>query len=110
MWQESLKSKKRTIRSFTEECTATAPLHRLNNFWFIVTKKDIGTGKASRFLIAYEAETGHYFSLGKDEEELSQSVDKKIFLLTPERMRQVIEDYKKSTGVRLVEAMQASLF
>jgi hypothetical protein len=110
MWQETLKKKKRTIRSKIREDTTTAPLCRLNNIWFIVTKKDVDTGNSSKFLISYEAETGHYFCLGSSEPDLVFETGKKIERLGEKRILAIIDAYKKENKSAILEIAQGNLF
>lgn len=110
MWQDTLKRKKRTIRSRIREDTATAPLCRLENIWFIVTKKDVNTGSSSKYFIAYEAETGHYFCLGYTEEDLVFEAGKKINKLGEKRILEIINAYKKENNSAMLEIAQGNLF
>lgn len=67
--EESPKKSKHTIRSFSQETTALAKTYRIDDIWFIVTKKGLD-GKSGKFLLAYEQSTGHFAGIGRDLEEL----------------------------------------
>ena len=67
--EESPNRSKHIIRSFHEETTTLAKTYRIDDIWFIVTKKGLD-GNSSKFLLAYEQSTGHFAGIGRDLEEL----------------------------------------
>jgi hypothetical protein len=78
--EESPKRSKHIIRSFNQETTALAKTYRIDDIWFIVTKKRLD-GKSSKFLLAYEQSTGHFVGIGRDLEELYNYLKTNLHLI-----------------------------